>query len=109
MWPRRYRGWGGSGIKNGRLLALIEGHFDVFITGDKRLELEDASATFLNVLRDTQAAESDHLLAAELARDLVAINDELVGALLTVLRNDVESETLRAMAEGSLGVDDDED
>jgi len=64
---------------------------------------EDASATFLNVLRDTQAAEPDRLLAAEFAGDFVAINDELVAALLTVLRNDVEPETLRAKAAISLG------
>jgi hypothetical protein len=64
---------------------------------------EDAGATFLNVLRDTQAAESDRQVAAELAGNLVAINDELVGALQTVLCNDVEPEKLRAKAAISLG------
>jgi|GEM_PF-192395 len=64
---------------------------------------EDASATFLDVLRDTQAAPSDRLLAAELAGGLVAINDELVDALLTLLGSDVEAESLRAQAAISLG------
>jgi HEAT repeat protein len=64
---------------------------------------EDASAMFLDVLRDTQAAESDRLLAAELAGDLVAINDELVDALLTVLGNEIEPESLRAKAALALG------
>ena len=31
-------GW--SGIKNGRLLELIEGKFDVFILGDKNLQYQ---------------------------------------------------------------------
>lgn len=62
-----------------------------------------ASATFLSVLRDTQAVEPDRLLAAELAGDLVAIDDELVDALLTVLRSDTEPEKLRATSAISLG------
>ena len=64
---------------------------------------EGASETFLNVLRDTQAGEVDRLVAAELAGDFVAINDELAGVLLTVLRSHVEPETLRAQAAISLG------
>ena len=57
-----------------------------------------AGAMFLDVLRDGQAAESDRLLAAELAGDFTVINDELVDALLAVLRSGAESEKLRARA-----------
>ena len=32
------KGW--SGIKNGRLLALISGQYDLFITADKNLEFQ---------------------------------------------------------------------
>ncbi len=62
-----------------------------------------AGAMFLDVLRDGQAAESDRLLAAELAGDLTAIDDELVDALLAVLRSGAESEKLRVRAAISLG------
>lgn len=47
--------------------------------------------------------EPDRLLAAKLAGDLVAMNDEPVGALLTVLRSDVKPEKLCAKAAISLG------
>lgn len=63
----------------------------------------DAGATFLDILRDGQAAEADRLLAAELAGDLTVIDDELVDALLSVLRIGAASENLRAQAAISLG------
>jgi hypothetical protein len=62
-----------------------------------------AGRMFLDILRDDQAAESDRLLAAELAGDFTVINEELVGALLSILRSDAESETLRGKAAISLG------
>jgi hypothetical protein len=64
---------------------------------------EGAGATFLDLMRDGQAVESDRLLAAELAGDLTVINDELVDALLVVLRSGAESEDLRVRAATSLG------
>jgi uncharacterized protein (UPF0147 family) len=64
---------------------------------------EGAGATFLDLMRDGQAVESDRLLAAELAGDLTVINDELVDALLVVLRSGAESEELRVRAATSLG------
>ncbi len=33
-----YRGWGG--IENGELLRLVDGEFDVFVTGDKKLRYQ---------------------------------------------------------------------
>jgi hypothetical protein len=63
----------------------------------------EAGATFLEVLRDSRAAEADRLLAAELAGDLTVINDELIDALLAVLRSAGEPEALRAQAAISLG------
>ena len=58
---------------------------------------------FLGILREGAAAESDRLLAAELAGDVTVIDDELVGALLAILRRGDESEELRATAAIALG------
>jgi hypothetical protein len=57
----------------------------------------------LDILRDDRASASDLLLAAELAGDLTVINDELVDALLSVLRRSDRSENLRGRAAISLG------
>src|SRR5438445_4093968 len=64
---------------------------------------EDAARTILEVLQDNQAGDSDRLIAAELAGDFTVINDELVDALLSVLRSGEESEELRGLAAISLG------
>ena len=64
---------------------------------------DGAGKMFLDILRDDQAAEGDRLLAAELAGDFTAINDELVDALLAILRSGGESEELRGKAAISLG------
>jgi hypothetical protein len=64
----------------------------------------DGTAKMLvGILRDEQAAEPDRVLATELAGDFTAINDELVDALLAVLRSSDESERVRARAAISLG------
>ena len=52
---------------------------------------------------DSRANESDRLLAADLAGDLVAINDDLANALLAIVRSPGEPEQLRARAAISLG------
>ena len=57
----------------------------------------------VNVLRDEQAIESDRLLATEMAGDFTVVNDELVEALLAILRNSQESKQVRARAAISLG------
>ena len=57
----------------------------------------------LDIVRDEGAAESDLLLAAEMAGDLTVVNDELVEALLSVLRRGDRSETVRGRAAISLG------
>lgn len=62
-----------------------------------------AGGIILDVLRNDQAEPSDRLLAAELAGDSADINDELAGALLSILQNDNEPEALRALAVISLG------
>ncbi len=64
---------------------------------------EGAGKMFLKILQDDQADASDRLLAAELAGDFVVINDDLVEALLSVVRNGEESEVLRARAFISMG------
>ena len=64
---------------------------------------EDAARRFLEILRDRQAGAADRLLAAELAGDFTAINDELVDALLAILHSVDASAELRGQAAISLG------
>ena len=64
---------------------------------------EDADRIFLGVLGDDRTDESERLLAVELAGDFVVINDDLVDALLAIVHNAKDSESLRARAAISLG------
>jgi len=64
---------------------------------------QDAGRVILDVLQDDQAEPSDRLLAAELAGDSGDVTDELAGALLAILKNSHEPETLRGLAVISLG------
>jgi hypothetical protein len=64
---------------------------------------DGAGRMFLDILRDDQAAEADRLVAAELAGDISVVNDELVEALLSILRSGDESRVLRGQAAISLG------
>ncbi|HWA71857.1 MAG TPA: HEAT repeat domain-containing protein [Polyangiaceae bacterium] len=57
----------------------------------------------LDVLRDPESAESERLLAAELAGDFTVINDELADALLAQLERSASSVALRSQAALSLG------
>lgn len=61
------------------------------------------STMLLGILTDPRGAEPDRLLAAELAGEVVVIDDELAEALLTILRNDAESVKVRGRAALSLG------
>ena len=63
----------------------------------------DIGNTLLAVLRDQQADESEHLLAAEMAGEIVAINDDLADALLSTVGDATASEELRSRAALSLG------
>ena len=64
---------------------------------------EDAGTIFLDVLLDDQANDDDRLMAVELAGSIIVINDELVDALLSVLKSSDETEDLRGQAAISLG------
>ena len=64
---------------------------------------EGTGKTLLDILRDDRPSESDLLLASELAGDLTVINDELVDALLSILRSGDKPETVRGRAAISLG------
>jgi hypothetical protein len=55
------------------------------------------------ILVDRHANEADRLIAAELAGDLVVMNDALAGNLLAIIRSADEPEQLRAQAAISLG------
>jgi len=62
-----------------------------------------AADVLLRVLRDPSAAPADRLAAAELAGDLVVMNDELASELLSILRDGSEPEDLRGVAAIALG------
>lgn len=64
---------------------------------------QDTDKMLLGILLDNQKDKSDRLLAADLAGDYTVINDELAVVLLSIVRNDAESEDLRARAVISLG------
>jgi hypothetical protein len=64
---------------------------------------EDTGTALIEVLGDRRAGEDERILATELAGSSVVINDEMVDALLTVLRCDDESEKIRGKAAISLG------
>jgi len=63
----------------------------------------DAGKVFHKILVDSRADESDRLAAADLAGDLVAMNDDLANDLLAIVRSPGEPEELRARAAISLG------
>jgi hypothetical protein len=64
---------------------------------------KEAGTLFLNTLANAKAPQSDRLIAAELAGDLVVMNDALAEALLAVVHNNAEPEEIRARAAISLG------
>ncbi len=64
---------------------------------------EGASETLFAILADERADASDRMLAAELAGDFTVINDNLAGALLSILQSGEESDELRGKAAISLG------
>jgi hypothetical protein len=64
---------------------------------------EGTDRLLLSVLSDTTQPESERFLAAELAGDLAVINEAVVDALLLILANRNDSETLRGQAAISLG------
>jgi hypothetical protein len=64
---------------------------------------EDTAEKLVRVLQDEQVAESDRLLATEMAGDFTVVNEELVEALLTLLCSWDESEGVRGQAAISLG------
>lgn len=64
---------------------------------------EDSSQIILETLQDPKIDAADRLLAAELAGDLVAMNNELARTLLDTAGNSQESEELRSQAAISLG------
>jgi hypothetical protein len=64
---------------------------------------EDAWKVFYDVLTDRRASDPHRLMAAELAGETAVMNDELAGALLAIVGNDAEPESLRGKAAISLG------
>jgi len=63
----------------------------------------DAGKRIQEILTNPRATESDRLIAAELAGDLVVINDELADSLMTIIRSPDEPEQLRSTAAIALG------
>jgi hypothetical protein len=63
----------------------------------------DTRTIFQETLNDRRAPASDRLIAADLAGNLIVINDDLAGALMSIVRTADEPENLRAKAAISLG------
>ncbi|MBI3047737.1 MAG: hypothetical protein HYY76_05440 [Acidobacteria bacterium] len=63
----------------------------------------EAGSQLLVTLCDEKAPEADRHLAAELAGELVVMNDELAAALINILENGRQPEEIRARAAISLG------
>jgi hypothetical protein len=63
----------------------------------------DTGQVLLEVLQGDKAHASERLLAVEMAGDFTVINDELADALLSILSNPRESDSLRGRAAVSLG------
>jgi len=63
----------------------------------------DAGRIFHKILTDSNASESDRLIAARLAGDFTVINDALSDALLGIVSSADQPEALRAAAAISLG------
>lgn len=64
---------------------------------------EDAHDTILETLRNPRAQEDERRLAAELAGDLVIMDDEMAEALLRILTDPDEPEELRGRSAIALG------
>src|SRR5260370_21409265 len=64
---------------------------------------EDAGETLVEILRNGRSAESDRIIAADLAGDFVVMNDTIADLLLSIVGNGGEPEQLRAKAAISLG------
>lgn len=64
---------------------------------------EGARQTILAALADRKLPAPERLMAAELAGDMVVINDQLAKSLIRVLRDATEADDLRAQAAISLG------
>lgn len=64
---------------------------------------EDASELLLETLVEKPASEADRLIAADLAGNITAMNDELANVLVTIVGSGDESDELRAKAALSLG------
>jgi uncharacterized protein (UPF0147 family) len=64
---------------------------------------EGTAEKLVSILRNERAAEPNRLLATEMAGNFTVVNDELVEALLAILRNSEESQEMRARAAISLG------
>ncbi len=64
---------------------------------------EGAADLLLSVLKSDAGDDADRLLAVRLAGDMTVMNDDIADALLTILRDPAEPETVRSAAAISLG------
>jgi hypothetical protein len=64
---------------------------------------KNAGKIFLKVLKDKEVNLPDRIIAADLAGDLVVMNEQLADALMTVVADPAEPSGLRAKAAISLG------
>jgi hypothetical protein len=64
---------------------------------------EDTDKMLLEVLVNDRASAADRLIAADLAGDIIVMNDEIADALLSIVQSKDHSEVLRGRAAISLG------
>ena len=112
VFTKKFRGWVQDGCSQKRV-TLLRGTLDR--SGRMEMDLKALKDTppwdwpagmaekLANVVRDQQAIGSDRLLATDMAGDFTVVNDELVEALLAMLRDSEESKQVRARAAISLG------
>jgi uncharacterized protein (UPF0147 family) len=112
VFTKTFRGWVQDGCSQKRVTLLRRaldrsGRMEMDLKALKDTPPWDWPAgmaeKLANVLRDQQAIESDRLLATDMAGDFTVVNDELVEALLAMLRDSEESKQVRARAAISLG------
>jgi len=76
-------GW--AGVKNGRLLALAEQQFDVFITGDRNVSFQQDIPQFRIAVVVLAAASTQLKGTLPLMRPLLAMLPQLQPGTVTVL------------------------
>ena len=77
----RYRGW--TGVKNGSLVKLIDGQFDVLVTGDKNLRYQQNLSNRIVSIVELPFTLLE-LIEARIEEIRSAIRDSTVGSYIQI-------------------------